>query len=134
MKKASKITSVVLSVFSVIYFVLFFVIYKNNSYRIEFSLEWYWIIFSASVVLLHLTSTFFAKSVVADYISLASLLPYVCFSEIAYVIRIVLLLGYGVIYLYHNNRVFKTKGFPSGASGKEPVCQCRRHNKLRFDP
>ena len=25
-------------------------------------------------------------------------------------------------------------GFPSGASGKEPVCQCRRHKKLDFDP
>ena len=22
----------------------------------------------------------------------------------------------------------------SGASGKEPVCQCRRHKSLRFDP
>ena len=25
-------------------------------------------------------------------------------------------------------------GFPGGASGKEPVCQCRRHKILRFDP
>ena len=25
-------------------------------------------------------------------------------------------------------------GFPSGASGKEPVCQCRRHKRHRFDP
>ena len=25
-------------------------------------------------------------------------------------------------------------GFPGGASGKEPVCQCRRHKRLRFDP
>ena len=25
-------------------------------------------------------------------------------------------------------------GFPGGASGKEPVCQCRRHKRLGFDP
>ena len=25
-------------------------------------------------------------------------------------------------------------GFPGGASGKEPTCQCRRHEKHRFDP
>ena len=25
-------------------------------------------------------------------------------------------------------------GFPGGASGKEPVCQCRRRKRLRFDP
>ena len=25
-------------------------------------------------------------------------------------------------------------GFPGGASGKEPACQCRRHKRLRFDP
>ena len=25
-------------------------------------------------------------------------------------------------------------GFPSGASGKEPACQCRRHKRIRFDP
>ena len=24
-------------------------------------------------------------------------------------------------------------GFPGGASGKEPACQCRRHKKLRFN-
>ena len=24
-------------------------------------------------------------------------------------------------------------GFPSGASGKEPVCQCRRHKRHWFD-
>ena len=24
-------------------------------------------------------------------------------------------------------------GFPGGASGKEPACQCRRHKTLRFD-
>ena len=25
-------------------------------------------------------------------------------------------------------------GFPGGAGGKEPTCQCRRHKRLRFDP
>ena len=25
-------------------------------------------------------------------------------------------------------------GFPGGASGKEPTCQCRRHKKFAFDP
>ena len=27
-----------------------------------------------------------------------------------------------------------SEGFPGGASGKEPACQCRRHKKCRFDP
>ena len=26
------------------------------------------------------------------------------------------------------------EGFPGGASGKEPTCQCRRHKRCRFDP
>ena len=25
-------------------------------------------------------------------------------------------------------------GFPSGTSGKEPICQCRRHKRCRLDP
>ena len=25
-------------------------------------------------------------------------------------------------------------GFPGGASGEEPACQCRRHKRRRFDP
>ena len=25
-------------------------------------------------------------------------------------------------------------GFPLGASGKEPTCQCRRHKRHRFNP
>jgi len=25
-------------------------------------------------------------------------------------------------------------GFPGGASGKEPTCQCRRHERCGFDP
>ena len=28
----------------------------------------------------------------------------------------------------------KVSGFPDGASGKEPTCQCRRHKKLGFNP
>ena len=27
-----------------------------------------------------------------------------------------------------------SEGFPGGASGKKPACQCRRHKKCRFDP
>ena len=26
------------------------------------------------------------------------------------------------------------KGFPGGASGEEPACQCRKHKRHRFDP
>ena len=26
------------------------------------------------------------------------------------------------------------RGFPGGASGKEPTCQCRKHKRCRFDP
>ena len=26
------------------------------------------------------------------------------------------------------------RGFPGGSSGKEPPCQCRRHESCRFDP
>ena len=26
------------------------------------------------------------------------------------------------------------KGFPGGTSGKESACQCRRHERLGFDP
>jgi len=25
-------------------------------------------------------------------------------------------------------------GFPGGARGEEPVCQCRRHKRLKFNP
>ena len=25
-------------------------------------------------------------------------------------------------------------GFPGGASGEEPACQCRRHKRCRFNP
>ena len=28
----------------------------------------------------------------------------------------------------------KLKGFPGGASSKEPACQCRGHKRLRFNP
>ena len=28
----------------------------------------------------------------------------------------------------------KEQGFPAGASGKEPICQNRRHRRCRFNP
>ena len=28
----------------------------------------------------------------------------------------------------------QSRGFPGGASGKEPTSQCRRHKRCRFDP
>ena len=66
----------------------------------------------------------------------------------------VLLIFYGLIYICpfcsHSEQklfffwsVFCTKnlcvdiwssGFPGGASGKEPACQCRRHKRLGFNP
>ena len=33
------------------------------------------------------------------------------------------------IFFFHWNR-----GFPGGASGKEPTCQCQRHKAWGFDP
>ena len=30
--------------------------------------------------------------------------------------------------------MYEKTGFPSGASGKELTCQCRRHKKCGFDP
>ena len=32
------------------------------------------------------------------------------------------------------NCILVNLGFPGGASGKEPTCQCRRHKRFRFDP
>ena len=37
----------------------------------------------------------------------------------------------------HQNHSFplnRERGFPGGASGKEPGCQCRRHKRHRFHP
>ena len=31
-------------------------------------------------------------------------------------------------------RQLTTQGFPHGASGKEPACQCRRHKRCGFNP
>ena len=31
-------------------------------------------------------------------------------------------------------RFINLLGFPDGASGKEPTCQCRRHKRRGFDP
>ena len=33
-----------------------------------------------------------------------------------------------------HTHIYKYMGFPGGASGKEPACQCRRHKRCRFDP
>ena len=30
--------------------------------------------------------------------------------------------------------VIDNTGFPGGASGKEPACQCKKHKRCRFDP
>ena len=35
-----------------------------------------------------------------------------------------------VVFLF----LILASGFPGGASGKEPTCQCRRHKRLGFDP
>ena len=37
---------------------------------------------------------------------------------------------YICIYIY----TYTCIAFPSGASGKEPTCQCRRHKRLGFNP
>ena len=34
----------------------------------------------------------------------------------------------------HRQGLSHQMGFPGGASGKEPGCQCRRHQSLGFDP
>ena len=33
-----------------------------------------------------------------------------------------------------DDRYLNTRGFPGGANGKEPACQCRRHKKHGFNP
>ena len=42
------------------------------------------------------------------------------------------------VVLSHNDALLtdnnKVMGFPGGASGKEPTCQCKRGERLRFDP
>ena len=45
-----------------------------------------------------------------------------------------------LLYLYLNSKVFiyfdlvRDIGIPGGASGKEPTCQCGRHQNHMFDP
>ena len=34
----------------------------------------------------------------------------------------------------NNNTASNLKGFPGGASGKEPACQCRRCKRQEFNP
>ena len=36
----------------------------------------------------------------------------------------------GTHYVY----IMCVRGFPGGTSGKEPACQCRRHERHKFDP
>ena len=38
------------------------------------------------------------------------------------------------ILLELNSSPQSLRGFPGGASGKEPACQCRRRKRYRFDP
>ena len=38
------------------------------------------------------------------------------------------------LWLPPSTNVHVSWGFPGGASGKEPTCQCRRHKRYRFDP
>jgi len=35
---------------------------------------------------------------------------------------------------FSSSNALQFLGFPVGASGKEPACQCRRCNRCRFDP
>ena len=37
-------------------------------------------------------------------------------------------------YINKWSNLWPKGGFPGGASGKEPICQCRRHQSHRFDP
>ena len=41
---------------------------------------------------------------------------------------------YGVTKSQTRLSDFHFMGFPGGASGKEPACQCRRYKRCRFDP
>ena len=40
----------------------------------------------------------------------------------------------GLQKVRHNWATFISMGFPGGAGGKEPTCQCRRRKRHRFDP
>ena len=37
------------------------------------------------------------------------------------------------VYMYTHTHTHLS-GFPGGASGKEPTCQCRRHRKCELNP
>ena len=34
----------------------------------------------------------------------------------------------------HTAHIHTDRGFPGDTSSKEPICQCRRHKRSRFDP
>ena len=36
--------------------------------------------------------------------------------------------------MFYHRTVYLLLGFPSGVCGKEPTCQCRRHERGGFDP
>ena len=38
------------------------------------------------------------------------------------------------LWLLYSECLFISWGFPSGANGKESICQCRRHKRLGFAP
>ena len=38
------------------------------------------------------------------------------------------------MHIYLFTYVYTYTGFPGGARGKEPACQCRRHKRCKFDP
>ena len=35
---------------------------------------------------------------------------------------------------FRRSALWSSAGFPDGAGGKEPACQCKRHKKWRFNP
>ena len=41
---------------------------------------------------------------------------------------------YSMLYLTFGLLYWPSRGFPGGASDKEPACQCRRHKRYGFDP
>ena len=66
------------------------------------------------------------------YIWKATLGPLVDWDDPAYSLPTALLLCYCVADGSAWQHYFQ--GFPGGASGKEPACQCRRHTRRQFNP
>ena len=59
-------------------------------------------------------------------------------SNYIYIIYMIYIISYilYIYYIYNYTYIspFPFGGFPGGASGKEPACQCRRHKRRGFDP